>query len=136
MQKNRFPVNKRIWLLPLIVAVFSLFGISSCKEKAPKGSCIALTKSQIIKAWEKSGHLKNIDYLTFITCYNPISHEIHTGVQAYNKLYQPIGSYVNLTTGDAWNDTLPPVAVGKNNLDFVELDILDKTGNLKDFAYI
>src|SRR5450432_3007237 len=114
MQTSQFSFKKCIGLLALGAAVFLFLPISSCK--APKGACIALTKSKINKAWGKPGYLKDIDYLTFITSYNPIKHEISVGVQAFKKDYTSIGSFVKLSTGDGWKDTLPSLSVGRNNI--------------------
>ena len=135
MQTSQFLFKRNIWLMPLAISVFSLFSLSSCKEKAPKGSCVALTRSKINKEWVKPGYIKDINYMTFITCYNPIKHEISVGVQAYDKDYKAVGEYFMLATGDAWKDDLPPLAVGKNNIELADLNILE-SGKLKDFAFV
>lgn len=119
-------------LLPLTF----ILTLSSCDEKAPNGSTIAMTKSMINKKWVNPGIVKDIEYITFVTFYNPLTHKINVSAQAFSKDYKEVGSILKLTTGDAWNDTLPPVAVGINNIYFNKLDILNGEGGLKDFSYV
>lgn len=133
MQTDQFPFKKSIWLL--LLPVFSFLIITSCKEKAPDGTCISLSKSKIKKAWVTPGHMNSISYFKLITFYNPINNDIKVSAQAYTSAYQPIGDLVKLTTGKKC-DTLPALLVGVNFIYKDSMNIIDSSGNLKDFEYI
>jgi len=123
-----------------VVAAFSFLSISSCKEKPPKGSCISLSKSKIEKAWGDYIRRGEIDYLSFITFYNPLNHEINVSVQAFKKIdktsYQQIGPFVKLLSESGCADLLPKVKVGENIATLDDLEMLKEPGVLKDFAYL
>jgi hypothetical protein len=143
MQTIQFSFKKSIWLLLLVVAAFLFLSISSCNEnneKPPKGSCISLSKSKIEKAWGDYIKQGKIDYLSFITFYNPLNHEINVSVQAFKKIdekhYQPIGPFVKLLSESGCADLLPKVRVGENIATPIDLEILIDSVHLKDFAYL
>ena len=121
MQTNQTLFKKNIWVLSLVIAIFSLLNISSCnaKDESVKGQCITLSRSKIIKSWVNDGYMEDIDYLKFITYYNSINHEFQVYVQAYKKVskveYQPIGPLVKLNTGGSCPSDLPPMMVSDNN---------------------
>jgi hypothetical protein len=137
MQQNQRQSKRAFWIILILLSVFSVFSISSCEKKPPKGLCISLSKSKIDKAW--SSYIKNgeIDYLTFITFYNSITHEMIVSVQAFKKNHNPIGPSVKLYTEEGCADLLPKVAVGENTASLKELDILSENGKeFKDFGYL
>jgi len=137
MQTNQFSSKKSIWLVLLVVSAFSFLAISSCKEeKPPKGSCISLSKSKIEKAWGDYIRQGKIDYLSFITFYNPINHEINVSVQAFDSSYKPIGPFVKLLSESDCADSLPKLRVGENIATLADLEILIDSVHLKDFAYL
>jgi hypothetical protein len=138
MNQNHFLQKKFLGLFLFIVATAFVLSLPSCKEtKPPKGLCISLSRSKIDKAW--SGYIKNgeIDYLTFITFYNSITHEMTVSVQAFKKNHNPIGPFVKLYTEEGCADLLPKVAVGENTASLSELNILSENGKeFKDFGYL
>ena len=144
MQRSKFSFKKSIELsLSVVIAVALLLNISSCKgKKADFGpSCIILENTTINNAWVTPGYTSPgssniIDYLKFITAYNPITGDFKVSVQAFKGDNSKIGGLVKLNTGVGCPVTLPPVSVGENIIDLSTLDILETNGTLKNFDYI
>ncbi len=128
--------------MPLTIAAFLMLTIASCKGKKENFagmdvSCAVLLQEKMKNAWETPGHLKSIDYLTFYSSYNRGSGKFDVGVQAFKKDNSKIGSYVDLTAGAGCNVSLPMgTAIGENNIELADLDILKDPSTLKDFDYV
>ncbi|MGQ0737590.1 MAG: hypothetical protein ACT4OJ_00885 [Bacteroidota bacterium] len=150
MKPPDFPFKKSIWLLPLVIAVCTLLGVTSCKdEKKPalvlpkvkltgiNATCVELSKAQIESEWISTGQAGSISYIGFYTSYNWLTGgDFTVHALAFDINNNRIGNSILLTTGTSCNVMLPPLSIGENIINMSELDILDGQGQLKDFEKI
>lgn len=134
-------VHKVKNLLPYLIIAFLLTGLFSCKGKTTAAlfeepTPVKLLHGQVRTAWPK-GQIKNIDYISFYTTYNKITGEYEVIFQAYDAAHKRVGGDKKLKKRNYDPVSFPSaLGIGDNLISLKELDIIDASGNLKDFDSI
>ena len=146
MQTSQSSLGKSFWLsLSLIIAITSLFNISSCKSKkfgVAGTDCVTLASTQIQNVWvdqsyTKPGSTDLIDNIAFYPSFDGTNLTVNVIGQKSDGSQIP-GSSLTMNVGSGCKTTFPPhVAIGVNNFKLSNLRIFEATGSLiKNFNYI